>query len=126
MEPLDFVLIAVLGGAVTFGIEYLVSRNIRNRILGKIPLALVSLLDLAFLIYVVKMISAVDNDWDLNWAIFGATLAGIVPIGVSVGWLIGWSMGKEDQRAERTAVVKRILIIGAAILLVIGVLHQMR
>ena len=67
MEPLDFVLIAVLGGAVTFSIEYLVSRNIRNRILGKIPLALVSLLDLAFLIYVVKMISAVDNDWDLNW-----------------------------------------------------------
>lgn len=126
MEPLDFVLIAVLGGAVTFSIEYLVSRNIRNRILGKIPLALVSLLDLAFLIYVVKMISAVDNDWDLNWAILGTTLAGIVPVGVSVGWLIGWSMGKEDQRAERTAVVKRILIIGAAILLVIGVLHQMR
>ena len=126
MEPLDFVLIAVLGGAVTFSIEYLVSRNIRNRILGIIPLALVSLLDLAFLIYVVKMISAVDNDWDLNWAILGTILAGIVPIGVSVGWLIGWSMGKEDQGAERTAVVKRILIIGAAILLVIGVLHQMR
>ena len=42
MEPLDFVLIAVLGGAVTFSIEYLVSRNIRNRILGIIPLALVS------------------------------------------------------------------------------------
>ena len=83
-------------------------------------------LDLAFLIYVVKMISAVDNDWDLNWAILGTTLAGIVPIGVSVGWLIGWSMGKEDQGAERTAVVKRFLIIGAAILLVIGVLHQMR
>ena len=119
-------LIAVLGGAVTFSIEYLVSRNIRNRILGIIPLALVSLLDLAFLIYVVKMISAVDNDWDLNWAILGTTLAGIVPIGVSVGWLIGWSMGKEDQGAERTAVVKRILIIGAAILLVIGVLHLMR
>ena len=126
MEPLDFVLIAVLGGAVTFSIEYLVSRNIRNRILGIIPLALVSLLDLAFLIYVVKMISAVDNDWDLNWAIFGTILAGIVPIGVSVGWLIGWSMGKEDQGAERTAVVKRILIIGAAILLVIGALHLMR
>lgn len=126
MEPLDSVLIATLSGAVAFAIEYIVSRNARKRFVRALPLIVVLLLDIAFLVDSIQLYTAAGSDWDRDWALFAVLIFGAIPIGISVGWLIGWSMGKKDQNEDRTTVAKRLLIIGAGLLLVIGVLNQMR
>ena len=126
MEPLDSVLIAVLSGAVAFAIEYIVSRNVQKKFIRALPLIVILLLDIAFVFDSIRLYAAADNDWDRNWALVAVLIFGVIPVGISVGWLIGWSMGKEDQNEDRTTVAKRLLIIGAGLLLVIGVLNQMR
>ena len=126
MEPLDSVLIATLSGAVAFAIEYIVSRNVQKRFVRALPLIVILLLDIAFVFDSIRLCAAADNDWDRNWALVAVLIFGVIPVGISVGWLIGWNMGKEDQNEDRTTAAKRILIIGAGLLLVIGVLNQMR